>query len=83
MHRDKYVYEFIVIMSSLIPGTEGEKQHREVGRDWPGIGRRVRRVRRGGSRGGGGGVREGGRSWVILLGILASRRSNLRIAPVR
>lgn len=31
MHRDKYVYEFIVIMSSLIPGTEGEKQHREVG----------------------------------------------------
>lgn len=25
----------------------------------------------------------GGRSWVILLGILASRRSNLRIAPVR
>lgn len=33
MHRDKYVYEFIVIMSSLIPGTEGEG-HRGR-RDWP------------------------------------------------
>lgn len=25
MHRDKYVYEFIVIMSSLIPGTQRER----------------------------------------------------------
>lgn len=33
MHRDKYVYEFIVIMSSLIPGTEGEEYRGR--RDWP------------------------------------------------
>lgn len=33
MHRDKYVYEFIVIMSSLIPGTEGEGYRGR--RDWP------------------------------------------------
>lgn len=37
----------------------------------------------GGLREDGGGDGGGGRSWVILLGILASRRSNLRIAPVR
>jgi len=43
MHRDKYVYEFIVIMSSLIPGTEGEG-HRGR-RDWPC--RTARRVARG------------------------------------
>lgn len=28
MHRDKYAYEFIVIMSSLIPGTTGREEHR-------------------------------------------------------
>lgn len=76
MHRDKYVYEFIVIMSSLIPGTEGEG-HRGR-RNWP-----CRTARPGGPRQGGGGDGGGGRSWVILLGILVSRRSNLRIAPVR
>jgi len=26
MHRDKYAYEFIVIMSSLIPGAGGETE---------------------------------------------------------
>lgn len=44
MQRDKYVYEFIVIMSSLIPGTEGEEGHRGR-RDWPC--RTARRVARG------------------------------------
>lgn len=53
MHRDKYVYEFIVIMSSLIPGTEGER-HRGR-RDWPC--RTARRVARGRvAEAGGGGV---------------------------
>jgi len=78
MHRDKYVYEFIVIMSSLIPGTEGE-EHRggTAGRRRGGWPPRVAKFGEGGTAG------TGGRSWVILLGILASRRSNLRIAPVR
>lgn len=61
MHRDKYVYEFIVIMSSLIPGTEGEKQHTErYRRDWPC--RTARRVARGV------GAQRGGRGWRSKLG---------------
>lgn len=63
MHRDKYVYEFIVIMSSLIPGTEGER-HRGR-RDWPC--RTARRVARGWSAGGAGGAGGGG-GWRSKLG---------------
>lgn len=64
MHRDKYVYEFIVIMSSLIPGTEGER-HRGR-RDWPC--RTARRVARGWATGGAGGA-GGGRRVAVEVGL--------------